>query len=961
LRGKPFGLPVVLFLLGLHVHVARADTTIDVSGSVVTASVKRFGINLGTINTSSGQVTKELVFRNPGFEGLIYRSVMRCAAGTANSCTDDTPVGMTPPAFTVWPDGFWNGASFEIIYGTARGRSGTVLTSAAAPGGTLYTFTDSGTAPATGDYILLSKTDLSNAVAGWATNVVGGSIGDETVDLAPDAQGRQAIRLTTTAAGQTVLIFANFDDAVNGQSFLQLNGNYRLTFKAKGISTPANLRLAFVRAGTPVTNFIPNQILALTNGWNTYTFDFAAAETGTATGLLQLVFGPSAPSELLLDDVSLRQIDSDPSNTTAFRDAFVNALDGLRPGLLRYLSGYSQLGDTLDNQLAVLLARQRAGFASSTASRDDVEHGLHEFLELAEWLGAEPWYVVPITFSPQEMAGLIEYLAGPSSSPYGAVRATRGHPAPWTDSFARIHLQLGNEEWNATFRGGSMEDPTAYGARSDEIFAAARGAPDFDASKFDLVLGGHSGPAFVSDNLSSHDASANHDSLALDTYFARFIDEPFTSVEELFGPLFAEPQMLTATGYWRQNYDTVQASTRPSVELAVYEGNVDTRLGSISQASLDSFTPSLGAGLGVAAYMLEVLREQHARHQMIYSATLYATRTESGNTALGLRSVVRDYGVTDRKRPTYLALQLANQALAGDLVQTTHSGDDPTWDQPAINSLPAPFAGAHYLQSFAFVNGNDKALILFNLHRTDPLTVRFSGVNAPSGAVTLDQLTAAAITDNNENAALVAPTMQALSGFDPAQPLLLPAYSMSVLRWQASGQCGSAPRGGCRTPSKSLLLLTDDPADDSKDRLVWKWLNGQAVVADLADPTANATYDLCLYDATGLLFGASLPPGGTCDGRPCWSATGSGYKYRDRDLTIAGIQKVLLKGSSTGRGKIRVGGKGINLPDPTLPLASDVTIQLVNGSTGVCFESVYDAAAIVDNDVAHFRGQTAAP
>ena len=76
---------------------------------------------------------------------------------------------------------------------------------------------------------------------------------------------------------------------------------------------------------------------------------------------------------------------------------------------------------------------------------------MHEFLELCELVHAEPWYVVPLAYSPAEMTHLIEYLAGPATSTYGAKRAARGHAAPWTDTFTQIHLELGNEAWNSVF------------------------------------------------------------------------------------------------------------------------------------------------------------------------------------------------------------------------------------------------------------------------------------------------------------------------------------------------------------------------------------------------------------------------------------------------------------------------------------------------------------------------------
>src|SRR5438128_2493493 len=86
----------VTLLVSLH-GVVHAVTTIDVSSTVVTPSVKHMGINLGALNArDTGQIMKELVFQNPSFEGEIYQSVMRCASGTATSCTDDTPYTMPP-------------------------------------------------------------------------------------------------------------------------------------------------------------------------------------------------------------------------------------------------------------------------------------------------------------------------------------------------------------------------------------------------------------------------------------------------------------------------------------------------------------------------------------------------------------------------------------------------------------------------------------------------------------------------------------------------------------------------------------------------------------------------------------------------------------------------------------------------------------------------------------------------
>ena len=104
-------------LLTLGIRTADAQTTnISIASAVLQPSVKRFGINLGTADYfDAGQITKNLVFRNPGFEGGIYHSTVRCTSGTAVNCVDDN-------ALSAWPSGFWNGARFEVFSGSARGR-----------------------------------------------------------------------------------------------------------------------------------------------------------------------------------------------------------------------------------------------------------------------------------------------------------------------------------------------------------------------------------------------------------------------------------------------------------------------------------------------------------------------------------------------------------------------------------------------------------------------------------------------------------------------------------------------------------------------------------------------------------------------------------------------------------------------------------------------------------------------
>ena len=440
-------------------QAATGATVIDVSNRVMVPAVKRFGINLGWMNNyDTGQIMKNLIFRNPGFEGQIYRSIVRCVSGTATGCVDENPTAH-------WPSGFWNGATYEVIWGMARGRTGTVATSTAPSGGagTQYQFADSGTPPGAGDYIVLRRSDLGGATSGWLPVVSGGgTVKAETADLAPDPPGHQAVRLTMSAAGQTARVATVFDSGQAGP-FIQLNGSFRVSFRAKGAGG-ADALAVFVGRAAPANTVFVNQTLTLTGAWSTYTVDFNAAEGGTAMGAVQLVFTAVNTSTVLLDDVSLVRLNGEASNPTAFRDPVVNALRQFNPGILRYW--VEDLGDSLDNEIAPPFARLRASYSSQVTNREDLMYGLHEFLELCDLLHAEPWYIVPTTFTAQEMTSLIEYLGGPSTTPYGARRAARGRAAPWTDAFTTIHLEFGNEAWNnLNYYGGSISDPTAYGNR----------------------------------------------------------------------------------------------------------------------------------------------------------------------------------------------------------------------------------------------------------------------------------------------------------------------------------------------------------------------------------------------------------------------------------------------------------------------------------------------------------------
>jgi len=96
------------------------------------------------------------------------------------------------------------------------------------------------------------------------------------------------------------------------------------------------------------------------------------------------------------------------------------------------------------------------------------------------------------------------------------------------------------------------------------------------------------------------------------------------------------------------------------------------------------------------------------------------------------------------------------------------------------------------------------------------------------------------------------------------------------------------------------------------------------------DPTVDTEYTLCVFDAAGLVVQATAPAGGTCDARPCWRATGSGFRYHDRARSSDGLQQIDLRQKDPDHANLKVKAKGPNLhlPASLAGVASPVVAEL---------------------------------
>lgn len=773
-----------------HPAVAQGPSTIRVDRTILHEHAIRLGMNLGEESYyDSQQILKNLVSQNPGFEGRQWQSVLPCGRVTPTSCTDGANSGS-------WPEGFLDGGTYEVLTGPGAGETGAILYSTAASEhvGTTVQFAQPARSLGMNDYIAVRKvTPLTpsgaDALYGWSQYAGGGaSIAPESDDLSPHTLGVQAVRLDASGGGQFASLATSFD-STNDHSYLHMRGPYHVDFRAKGIAGSRSLTVKIQRSGSNAPIF--EQTVRLSGNWQDYTLSFNANEPAQAVGTVNVGFSVS-DSKVLLDDVALEEA---TSNGTAFRDEVVATLQRLRPGVLRYMDSGQNYGSSLDNMLAPQFARRRAGFNRYSTNTSDVPIGLHDFLVLCEKLGSEPWYTMQLGMSTREAADLMEYLGGPISSRYGAKRAALGHPIPWTQTFSTIHLEFGNEAWNTAQPGASMADSPAYASRATQIFQTMRASPWYPNTRFDLIADAQA--VYAGRTVDLLKTMQGVDTIDIAPYnFDTFGDD--SSIEHIFGPMFAEPQMLddTVEGYVHQQAHVAATAPHP-VHVAVYETNMGTVQGVASQAIVNATVPSVGAGIASIEHELLMLRDLGITVQNTFQLGGGAfhfdntTGKDKDETSPVWGVVVDIGGPADRVRPSFLAEQLANGAIRPTMLTTSIEGEDPTWNQPFSANDKVQLNHVHELQSFAFSDPSSTTLLLVNLSRTSAHSVGISGACAPQGIVKVETLTSAKIDDTNE----LRQTVKTVSRTEPnvvpgATVFVLPPFSMTSL---ASSNHGCVP------------------------------------------------------------------------------------------------------------------------------------------------------------------------
>ncbi|MCW5881219.1 MAG: hypothetical protein KIS91_09850 [Anaerolineae bacterium] len=538
-------------------------------------------------------------------------------------------------------------------------------------------------------------------------------------DAAPAGRSRTSLRVTVDAPMEGgVVQFVAGAPRQGVLNALTPGRAYRLDLwlRQEGIGD-GRVRVALAPYARPVEG-----IFQVSGDWAAYSLIFNAPQTISRETIGSLTITFQGPGTLWVDNV---QLYDRSQSAYALRPEALAALKAFRPGCLRVWSGHTNTGwgTSLENWLA----RDGEGLRLFHPDRGPISRSapcLPTALALAREVGATPWLIVHPSFDEAEWLGLMEYLAGPPDSPYGARRAADGQVRPWTDEFERIHLEFSNEPWCNIFPPWAFESGKLAGQVAEYFFQVVRSSPYYAAvaDRLDLIFGGQ----LMSFGPFSFGATARRQSpatevIAMSSYLGGW--DAGDMPEEADSPY----QALLLFAPWVIHYHIDQqvatqnllAKTGLPYRLAITEAGPGYRIPTVGRA-YDPAHEARGKSLAAAIATLDAMLYQSLRGFRLQA--FFAL--QPGSNWASHTPLQRGF----RPHAAWLALQLRNRYATGDMVGvTTHSA--PTADLPALNTRwyrTPPRPGVPLVTTYAFKDGPRYSIFVLSrrLNRATPVTLR---------------------------------------------------------------------------------------------------------------------------------------------------------------------------------------------------------------------------------------------
>ena len=271
-------------------------------------------------------------------------------------------------------------------------------------------------------------------------------------------QARELIPPLNAFNRQAALIDANGSFKLENHGYFGMNivkgesYSFKMAVRVtNGFNSALNIKLL----GTDGKELASGKVNGFNSNWNYFSINLKATSSDAKA---HLEISGQGNGKLYLDMVSL--IPDKTWKNHGLRSDLAEAIDALNPAFFRFPGGCWVEGEDFEHMY------QWKNTIGNIDSRTplwniwgyNATHGLgyHEYLQLAEDLGAEPLFCINAGVSHKEVVmtdrigpwiqdalDAIEYANGPVTSVWGGIRARNGHPEP----FNLKYLEIGNENY----------------------------------------------------------------------------------------------------------------------------------------------------------------------------------------------------------------------------------------------------------------------------------------------------------------------------------------------------------------------------------------------------------------------------------------------------------------------------------------------------------------------------------
>ncbi len=463
-------------------------------------------------------------------------------------------------------------------------------------------------------------------------------------DVPAESTGQSSCLLNGKASHMTNIAYSNCSDT---------KGLWKLDFWAKGLEGGSALIVKFAT--------VENQI-EVTNEWKKYTIEHEVTE--------DLVIGVKFVSEkdkILIDDVLAFK--TGDKNPTSFNDDFFDIINDLGTGMP--LRSGDVCEGRIDNMVGPRKDFYKHAWSPKMKPGPENRHNtyflpLHQLYDFCAKTGNEPWYIVPGIMTKKEMAQFIEYLGAPADVGLGKVRAAQGQIQPWTEVLSEMHIEIGNETWNLMFWGANCNGPDYW----SDLIETAHSSP-YWKDNISIILNERShAPEFAPVTKIHTKADAYSMAPYVIHKIGREHTEALDTDEKIFRWAFAE-----GVNFSLKHNKAAKAAWKNNAEYKVYEINHHLMYNYSPVDFCQVFQNSVGGGINIANAMLINLKFNKARTQCLFKLIGGGIDKEIDT---GIWGTVFSMSKKNRMyHPLFLALQVTNKALGGDLLETKNTGIDP--------------------------------------------------------------------------------------------------------------------------------------------------------------------------------------------------------------------------------------------------------------------------------------------